>query len=1075
MSHLTIYTGNRLELLAGRLAEIAARPLTSPLCADIIIVQSKGMERWVRMALARINGICANISFPFPKAFLEGLYRKFIVDVSSRDPFDPDVMVFRIMSLLPERIRERGFESLKNYLEGGSDSFKLYEISQKIAGLFDQYLVFRPEMIFRWESGKESHWQAVLWRDLTSSGNPHQAMLHRRLITEIRNGSIRLQDHFDRISVFGISYLPPFYLQVFAEISRRIPVYLFLMNPCREYWSAIVSESTERRIAGHNPKQSFSSELLHFEQGNRLLSAWGVQGKSFFSLIQTFEAATVEMFQEPEKNTILSRIQHDILTLTDQSEKTPPLPASRTPVGLPDPSIQIHVCHSPMREMEVLLDNLLDLFEHEPGLKPEDIFIMAPEIEIYAPLIRSVFGGTGDGPTRIPYNIADRSIDREEKTVEGFFSILDLYNTRMEAGRILGLLGYEAIRSRFDLSEAEVSIISRWIRETRIRWGIDASDRMEKGVPGFHENTWNAGIERLILGYALPKQEDTLFAGILPYDSIEGESAGHLSQFLSFFDTVVVYFNQMKIPKNIESWTQLLNRLLDDLVDHGNTPDKGVHIIREALNKMNKDGYQAGLNLELELPTVRTCLKRYLGKISINQRFISGGMTFCTLLPMRSIPAKFIGLIGMNDMAFPRDDHPLSFDKLNEERRPGDRSKRDDDKYLFLEALLSARNRLYISYVGQSIQDNSPIPPSSLVSQLIEHVTEGFGISKEDLVVRHPLHPFSPAYFQNDPKRFSYSPEDFQAASIRFSEPSPNPFIDMPLSKTPDDIRSVSLESLCAYFGNPAAYFLKNRLGVLLPEGDPPFKDREEFLIDGLNAYELAQELIEKHLSGSDTNMVFHAWRSEGRLPHGNVGDCLFHRLNAEIRVFARSINNARGNTMPDAISGEIRINGVTIDGRIKGIFERGMVRHRYVKKRGRDLLDTWIRHLFLCVLGIKADPMNSLYLCKDGLWKFRKADQAETLMAHFMELYREGVLFPIRLFPETSFEYAWHLFQKKQSPDEAFDRAKKKFEGNEFFPGESHDPYVERCFRGLNPLDESFERHAVTVFKPLLEHLDHG
>ena len=187
-----------------------------------------------------------------------------------------------------------------------------------------------------------------------------------------------------------------------------------------------------------------------------------------------------------------------------------------------------------MREIEVLHDRLLDMFEKDSGLRPQDIVVMTPDIETYAPFIQAVFDTPFDASKKIPFSISDRSIRRESEIITTFLAILDLLGSRFTASQVFSILESKAVHQKFDILEANLSLIRKWVTDTRIRWGIDREDRSRLGLPASAENTWKAGLERLILGYALPGQDENMFDGILPYDHIEGSNASVLGRFLHF-------------------------------------------------------------------------------------------------------------------------------------------------------------------------------------------------------------------------------------------------------------------------------------------------------------------------------------------------------------------------------------------------------------------------------------------------------------------------------------------------------------------------------------------------------------
>ena len=661
MRGLTIYTSNYLEILAQQLARIVREPLSSPIFPEIIVVQSRGMERWISMELAKHNGICANCAFPFPNVFLQEIFKKMIPELPDESPFDPVTMTFRTMKILPACIHLPGFESLKRYLVDDPKSLKLFQISQKIADLFDQYLVFRPEMIFRWEKGKEKHWQAQLWRKLSSGKEKlHRARLRRVLLEKINKPLQEIEDFPSRVSIFGISYLPPFHLETFIEISRLTQVNLFLMNPCKEYWADIASDRETKKMRGKYTQRNGISEDLYLEEGNRLLASMGALGRNFFSMISGLDCQTYEQFEDQHEHNILSAIQSDILHLKNRKG---------TVVSGPDSSIQIHSCHSSMREIEVLHDNLLAMFEEDPELLPKDIVVMTPDIHLYAPFIQAVFGAQIDGKKRIPFTIADRSIMKESRIIEGFMSILDLKNSRMSINRVMALLELSEIKEKFGISESEIEILERWIKETNIRWGIDAEHRRKLGLPVFSENTWQAGLKRLLLGYAMPGFGRKMFSGILPYDHIEGGEVRTLGKFMQFLEQLINIVDSLGRARTLSGWSMIFSDIIEQFFTPEQDSEPEIQILRGILDDMSKkeaiSGFDKSINIEVS--------KSYLGSLledeHLRRGFISGGVTFCATLTMRSIPFKVVCLVGMNNDAFPRETRTLEFDLMQNIRR----------------------------------------------------------------------------------------------------------------------------------------------------------------------------------------------------------------------------------------------------------------------------------------------------------------------------------------------------------------------------------------------------------------------
>ena len=290
-----VFTSNRLEILVKQLALELRAPLSSPLDEDLIVVQSQGMARWVSMELARINRICANCFFPFPNAFLNHLCQKLLPGVSESSLFHANALAFRIMTILPGCLDKPVYGALRAYLSDDQAGVKLFQLSSKIADLFDQYLVFRPQMILGWEQGEtpedsSQHWQADLWLTVNTPVEViHRAHQREMLLQKLSSDETSVSFMPKRVSAFGISHLPLFHLQIMAALAKHIQVNLFLMNPCQEYWEEIVTNRDIRRIREHYVARSIEPQDLHLDKGNRILSSMGALGKDFISIISELD------------------------------------------------------------------------------------------------------------------------------------------------------------------------------------------------------------------------------------------------------------------------------------------------------------------------------------------------------------------------------------------------------------------------------------------------------------------------------------------------------------------------------------------------------------------------------------------------------------------------------------------------------------------------------------------------------------------------------------------------------------------------------------------------------------------
>jgi len=1069
---LILHQSNRLERLADALAEVLRVPMSPALAPETIAVQSNGMARWLRMRLADRLGVAANIQCPLPASLIWQLFGRVLPDVPEQSPYDREVLVWRLMGMLPALLDAEPFAPLRAYLADRDDDLRGYQLASRIADLYDQYLVYRPDWILSWERGGGDTWHAPLWHELVRGiGGGHRVQMQERFLAALAGGPPGEDALPARLSLFGIPTLPPAQLAVFARLAECLDVHIFLLNPCRQFWAEIRSErEIARRVKDRDPRE------LYLETGNNLLAACGKQGRDFLTLLLDCDPHEEAVFDEPGEDSLLHCLQTDILHLRNRGEDG----AARTPIRTDDRSIQIHSCHGPMREIEVLYDQLLALFEADPELEPGDVAVMTPDIEAYAPLIEAVFG-TAEPARRIPFSIADRRQRAENPVAAAFFSLLEIAEGRFEADQVLGLLEVEPVRRRFGIAEADLPQIQDWVRGTSIRWGVDDESRASLDLPATREHTWRAGLDRLLLGYAMPAGGRRLFRGILPYDEVEGAASRVLGRLCTFAEALFAARDEWMRPRSVSAWADLFLGLLGRFLEADEDGEAHVAELRRATAALAAEAGRAAFDNPVSPAVARSALQAALGEGWGGGRFLAGRVTFCAMVPMRSVPFEVVCLIGLNDGSYPRSRRAPGFDLMSDDSRIGDRSRRDDDRYLFLEAILSARRTLYLSYVGQSNRDNATLPPSVLISELLEHVERGFTLEKERaplrdrLLTRHPLHAFSPRYFRGGAEAsrfFSYSDEYCEASRVRRTQGGPEPFLGRPLAVPSEEWRTVDLARLIRYFQQPTKYLLRERLRIHLEEGDGRLESREPFLLDGLTSYGLRQELLDLRLAGVSLDESREIARAGGRLPQGCVGEVCFAEASETVETFAKRIEARRPASRFEPIPVDCGLGPIRLTGRLTGVSPQGLLEYRPTTAKSKDWIGLWVRHLLLCSLRPPGAACESRWLGEDEEIVLGTVGDPLPHLTTLAGIYWAGLSQPVPLFPEASFAYAERL-QKGQSEGQALSAARTAWNGSEFSPKtpEGQDPYHRLAFRGLDPLDAEFERLAREVFLPMLEH----
>ncbi len=1063
---MQVYHSNRAEQLVQRLAQIVTQPPADPLAPETVVVQNPGMARWLAQQLALQTGIAANLEFPLPASFAWRIQAAWMQTVPEESGYDRQQLQWRVLALLPRFLPQPAFAPLHRYLKDDESDLKAYQLAGRIADVFDQYLVYRPDMVLGWEAGREDDWQAELWRAVAAgTGGMHRAGIFAEFRAAVGRGEGPRTALPERVSLFGLTALAPVHLHAFTALARHAAVHVFLLNPSAEYWTDIVDERGQARRRARW-RQSGGQDLSGLlDVGNPLLASMGHTGQGFLDQLLDLGASDQDLFEDPGETTLLASLQHDILHLNDRRQNPTHLPAG-------DRSVQVHACHTPMREVQVLRDRLLAFFEHLPDLRPREIVVMAPDIDIYAPHLEAVFEDASQ-EQYIPWTVADRRLPAEQPVIETLLGLLDLPAWRLTASEVLGLLEVPAVSRRFGFNEESLSRVRAWVEDCGIRWGADAAMRAADDLPAEAANTWEAGLARLFLGYAMPPEE-VFFSGTLSHPDVEGAAAADLGALQTLVDRLAHWRAALCRPAGAGNWLERVNRLVDDLLAPDDDEAEAIQAVRRVLGDLGREASAAGLDTPLQTRVVRAHLEACLSSAGGARRFLLGGVTFCNMVPMRAIPFRVVCLLGLNDIDFPRRQHPPGFDRIAADPRPGDRSRRLDDRYLFLEALLSARDVFYLSYLGSDVRDNSPRVPSVVVSELLDYLDQGWTTGEEKapstrLVCRHPLQPFSLRLFDGrDPALFSYDRRWLEAAAGPEPEAAISPFMDGDLPPPEEDARTVALDELVGFFLNPAARFLERRLGIRLEAGEGPPADEEPFDLAGLERYLARDELVPALIVGQDVEIVEARIRARGRLPHGRLGAAAWTEALEGMDQIAETARKARG-TKISPLEIDLTLGRFTLRGWLKDLTDRGRLAVRPATVKAKDRLRLWILHLVLCAAAPTLEAAQSLHIGLEEVVRFGHQPEAARLLKALLERWWQGQSSPLSFFPETSWTYAATL-ARTGNEDEAFKACQRAWQDDYRGIGDAFDSAVQLAWRGRDPLGPAFMEIAVEIFGPLID-----
>ncbi len=1066
---LHLYTSNRLENLAQRLGFLMEEGPLSPFDSETIVAPTPGVACWLKMQLADLAGISMNHRFIAPEDFVMEMLNLLFPDVGDIPFLTREQLTWRIFGILPELKTSDGFEAVRTYLDQGGD-LKLIQLSERLGALFDHYLVYRPDMIQEWDAGESSDdWQAILWRAISAKygRSPHLGDLLERFRRD-RPGEASLPK---RVFLFGVSHLPPLYLDLLSIVGEFSNVHLFQLQPSPGFWGDILSRKELARLDASSEADS------DFFAGNPLLASMGRQLREFSNLLldRNFNPE-MEPANPPERTNLLGDVQADIYGLSDGTAPD----SEKRRFGREDDSISFSVCHGPMREVEVLRDYLLRLFDTIPDLRPREILVLTPKIDLYAPYIQAVFSVVQDRDQKIPFSVCDRGSRSDSQVADAFMRVLELGGRRQTSREIVGVIESPVVRRRFGFSEDELVLIRRWVAESGIRWGRDAAHRDGLDLGAFKQNSWEFGIERMLLGLAMRGENLHLLDGQhLPYDEIEGSRVDLLGRFLQVAVPLLEIAQDMERPKRISEWVADLRSILSSSIIEAEDTLSDLEMMRAVIGRLADASEVLGEEAEIEFAVVRHFLSGILARRRGASGFLSGGVTFAELMPMRSIPARVICLIGMDHRAFPRRTAALAFDRIANEPRKGDRSIRESDQLCFLETLLAAEERLYISYCGQSIQDNSESPPSVLVSELLDYLNhsvqwpdKGKGVGT--IVRYHRLQSYSPAYF-SEGELYSYSDSNAAAArSLRKATGTRIRFIENPLPEPEEEFREINLQQLVRFLANPSQHFIRERLGIRLFAEEPVLDESEPISLNGLEEFHIKEELVGDFLASKDAADARALNQARGVLPVGEPGSALFNRLASQSRAFAQRVAPALGSGQKEPFDFELEVAPFRLVGRLEPIEGSRLLGYRCAKINARSYLDLWCQHLVASALR-KSDGGPALqvrFFALDATCSFNPIENPHEELRALLRMYWEGMCRPLPFFPKASRAFAEAQLGLVRARTAPLQRARGEWDGNQMAAGEKDDPFYQLVFGNDYPFDEEFKTLSVTVWETLLRNL---
>ncbi|GAA5155599.1 exodeoxyribonuclease V subunit gamma [Nocardioides marinquilinus] len=1126
---LHLHRAPRTDQLADALGELLAVPLADPFAEEVVVVPAKGVERWLTQRLSHRlgvgprggDGVCAGVRFLTPGSLVA-----LLLDRDRDDVWHPERLVWPLLATIDASLGEPWCEALSRHLGHGHDDpdgaalrrDRRWSVARRLAGLMADYATQRPGLVTAWREGHDTDgtgtgtgtglpadlvWQAELWRRLVARvADQHGAeppdVRHRRTVERLLADDPTL-DLPGRLSLFGHTRLAATEVELLQALASHRDVHLWLPQPSAALWTALADLPGPPGPAGPVPRaDDRSADVV----GHPLLASLGRDTRELRRslAVPLTDHDVVPPAPQSEPATLLGRLQHD---LRANHAPTAAERAHRT-LAPDDRSLQVHACHGPARQVEVLREVLVGLLDDDPTLQPRDILVMCPDIETFAPLVSAGFGladvvearpgeraDAGHPAHRLRVRLADRALTSTNPLLAVARDLVGLAGGRVEASAVLDLAAAPAVRRRFGFSDDDLDRVARWVAQAGVRWGLDASQRARFDMQRFEHNTWRSGLDRVLLGVAMSGDDHRHLGRGLPLDDVGSGDVDLAGRLAELVDRVAACVESLDAAVDVAAWMTALADGVRALTEVGTDDAWQLPQLERELARASATAGVSGEGeapVALRLADVRSLLDSRLAGRPTRANFRTGSLTVATLVPMRSVPHRVVCLVGLDDGVFPRTVVPDGDDVLARHPLTGERDARSEDRQLLLDALLAATERVVVTYTGANEQSGATRPPAVPLGELLDAADRTLAEPVRDhVLVRHPLQPYDPrnlrpgALVEADPRPFSFDRAALAGARAAVAERvPPPPLLEGTLSPAP--AADVSLADLKAFFSHPSRAFLRQRLEVATPLEPDELDDAIPVELDGLQKWQVGDHLVRELVAGADAEAVMLAEQLKGTLPPGRLGIGALTGVVEEChKLIARTADLRTGE--PRAIDVDVDLgDGRRLTGTVTGVHGSRLVTLGYSRLKARLRLLTWIDLLALsaghpdesftshAVGRERAGPKRAL----SGPLDHRALDWLRTLVG----LRDLGLTRPLPLPVATA--AAWAEGRARQLAGEGVDPAVTAAREWVTDPhnaygitNEDDDPHHQRCFGEHAPLsrllDAGLPDHAWQVWEPLL------
>jgi exodeoxyribonuclease V gamma subunit len=1013
-----LHRAERADALVRALGELLTDPLEDPFATEVVAVPARGVERWLAQQLShrlgaaggRTDGVCAGVAFPSPSAMVTAVVATATGVDPERDPWRPEQAVWPLVEVIDESIGEAWCAPLGAHI-GESGRGRRYAVARHLADLFASYAAHRPQLLTSWLRGgtvpaaaADLSWQPELFRRLRERigvPGPVERLEAACAVLRADPGVVALPP---RLSLFGPTRLPTEHLAVLAALAEHRDVHLWLPHPSPALWAAV----TPPPSVPHRHADPTAGLPRH-----PLLGSLGRDARELQLRLAAAAPQPVDLHHPaPDRapTTLLARLQADL--------RDDRAPDGRFALRPGDRSVQVHSCHGPDRQVEVLREVVLGLLQSDPTLEPRDVLVMCPDVETFAPLVSACFG-LADGPEAHPgqhlqVRLADRALRQVNPLLDTVAQLLELADSRVTASQLLDLLGSAPVRRRFDLDEADLERLRELVLRSGVRWGLDGAHRAPFQLDGFPQNTWSAGLDRLLLGVSMSGAEHDWLGTALPMDEVESGDVTRVGRLAEFVDRLAAVLACLSGEQPLDRWIAALLHGLDLLtLATGSDEWQGTQARAELAAAGRAAGPHAA-TVPLGLADVRALLAERLRGRPTRANFRTGTLTVATLVPMRSVPHRVICLLGLDDGAFPRAGVPDGDDVLAREPLVGERDPRSEDRQLLLDAICAATEHLVVVHSGADERSGARRPPAVPLGELLDAIAATAGPEALDaVVVRHPLQPFDPHNFRADGSTpFSFDRAELAGARAAADVKSPPPpFLAEPLPPAGEP-GVVALDDLVTFVEHPTKEFLRQRVGLSLFTAEEHNSDALPVDLDGLATWAIGDRLLRDRLAGRPLDRCRQAEWRRGELPPGALGERVLAAVLDDVEPIVAAAQRYRVGDAGDRDVDVALADGTHVVGTVGGLHGTVLLRAEFSRLAAKQRVRAWVR--LLALTAATREPWRAVTIGRGTRFGLAMAtagpldpDQATEVLAGLVALRRDGLREPLPLPTVAGHTYA--------------------------------------------------------------------